>query len=223
MKAAVSAAALAAAFALSACADQQGGPISSVFGASGDTAVVEGVMVLPEGETPPGTARAEARIVDVTRSSADGGAFLVATDIVDAQLAPSIPFRMQWRPGTLEPGNEYVVHGRIYGRSGRLYETTQPVTISPAMDRQQVTLALTPLPGAAAAEAEALKGEYSLEGVPDVTKTSEMPMTSTGEDVESLYGDEPGYGYGQDGDSFSDYMLDTYGDDGSTGRVISPE
>lgn len=205
-----SAAAVLAVLLLPGCA-ALGDRISSMLGGTGDTAVVAGTMVLSDGTVPPATARAEARIVDLSRSGPETGDFLVAAAVVDTGLTPPIPFRMTWRPGTLDPAHEYVVTGRISGRSGRLYETAEPVVVRPGDDRQQVTLTLVPVPGAAEAEREALRGEYSLEGVPDVTATSDMPMTMQG-DLESLYDDRPGYGggtgYGTGGDGFLDYMRD---------------
>lgn len=199
-----------AALLLSACSGFQAeGPADRVFKASGDVAVVEGLMVLPEGAEVVSTARAEARLVDLDRTGTDGD-FLIASTVVDASGAP-VPFRLQWRPGSLPEGHRYVVSGRLIGRSGTLYTTEEAVSVAAVPTRQEITLALVPTGADTGAEGGA---SYSLEGIPDPSETENMPMTSRGDDLEGLYDDRLG-----GGDSLYDYV----NDDDYGGRVISPD
>ncbi|EKV26990.1 hypothetical protein C882_1919 [Caenispirillum salinarum AK4] len=182
-------------------------PVDRVFAPSGDVAVVEGLLVLPEGAEVPPTSRAEARLVDLDRTGTEGD-FLVASTVTDAAGAP-VPFRLQWRPGALPEGHRYVVTGRLIGRGGTLYTVEEPVAVAATPDRQDITLALVPTGTAPAAEDGA---SYSLEGIPDPSETEAMPMTSDGGGLGGVYDDRLG------GDSLSDYISsDDYG-----GRVIAP-
>lgn len=177
-----------------------------LFARHGDLAVVEGVMILPEGATAPPTSRAEARIVDLDRTGTAGD-FLIASTVSDVTGAP-VPFRLQWRPGSLPEGHRFVVSGRLIGRGGTLYTTQDPVSLAAMPDRQTLTLMLVPT-GAAVEEDDS--SSYSLDGIPDPSETQAMPMTNQG-DLESLYDDR------LRGDSVSDYISS----DAYNSRVIAP-
>lgn len=139
-------------------------------GGRSDVALIDGRMVLPEGADIPSTARAEARLVDLDRSGAEGD-FLVASSVADAVAAP-VPFRLQWRPGTLPEEHRYVVSARLIGRSGVLYTTEVPVRVATMRDRQEVTLVLVPT---GVDLEDEVAPSYSVEDVPDPSGTAGCP------------------------------------------------
>lgn len=194
---------------LTACADQRSPGGGSLFGPTGDVAVVDVDMALPaDAPPPPRTARAEVRLVGLDAGSGPG-VRLVASEVRDAQSGTLPAVRLQWRPSVLDQNRSYAVGGRVTGRGGTLYQSEPSAPLDAGARRQAVTLMMTPVPGAAEREAES---GYSTDEIPKVTRDEDLPPRPV-HNLRTVYDEQ---------DTFSDY--DFGESDGSAGsRVLAPE
>ncbi|SOD95899.1 YbaY family lipoprotein [Caenispirillum bisanense] len=147
-----------------------------------------GVLVVPAGDALPPTARGEVRLVDLTRSE-PGRPFLVASQVIDGPLTAPVPYRLQWRPMTLEPGHEYALAGRVFTEARTLYRSETPVPVAEGSGDRTVPLTLAAVP---APPEDAERKRYSLDSMPDVQKLRELPQG------EPLRRDDTYYGLGTD-------------------------